>query len=79
MNPWKLAKAARLVLDQHAEFTGRPNAPLDTAEPWYETGLSSLEAAMTELQHCHESNGENDACKLCGLDLRDTIHARVPQ
>ena len=28
-------------------------------------------------RHIHVNNGENDACKECGKDLRDEIHFRI--
>ena len=31
----------------------------------------------TRFRHYHVNNRENDACKQCGLDLRDKIHCRA--
>lgn len=31
----------------------------------------------TRFRHYHVNNHENDACKQCGLDLRDKVHCRA--
>ena len=36
-----------------------------------------VEELENTFKHMHANNGENDACKKCGLDLRDPIHERI--
>ena len=46
-----------------------------------ELGRSESAARINELEstfkHYHVSNGVDDACKQCGLDLRDPIHTHT--
>lgn len=38
---------------------------------------SELNEVLATFKHRHVNNGENDACKKCGLDLRHEIHERI--
>jgi hypothetical protein len=38
--------------------------------------ISRVKVLESAFRHVHVSNGVNDLCKQCGLDLRDPIHER---
>jgi len=38
---------------------------------------AELNQLLTAFRHRHVNNGEDDACKACGFDLRHEIHERV--
>lgn len=35
------------------------------------------ERLLGAFRHWHVNNGTNDACRQCGLDLRDEVHIRA--
>jgi hypothetical protein len=43
----------------------------------YETRIGTLESQLEKFKHTHVNNGVDDACKQCGLDLRNEIHTRL--
>ena len=42
-----------------------------------EESAARIRQLETAFRHNHVSNGVDDTCKQCGLDLRDPIHIRA--
>ena len=85
-NPsWNMAHAECVVCGEQWGFCGKNfDGRLDswnTRAP--ETKLDRFEADIKQLHdvfgHTHESNGIDDICAACNLDLRNSIHIRVPK
>ena len=48
---------------------------IDRLTEGQEQQAAEIESLISIYRHYHQNNGQDDACRQCGLDLRNEIHA----